>query len=1330
MNDTKHRDVQASAAPQLVMEQFRLLHANLPSILLVNVLFAASLALILREVVPTPRLVAWLAFFGLVTLMRTVLYVFLGRARQVMPVRQRRDWLRTGVALSGLAWGLVPIALFPENQPLHQMALVFVAAGVSAAAASALIFDLVSILLFAVPVLAPLIVRLFQQGGEVSLAMGAMGVVYLGFIVGQAHRSRHGLFESVQWQHRSQTHEAALQESRDRMTMALEGAGLALWDYDIEHGTVYLSERWAAMLGLAPGATTISIEEYLDRIHPEDRPELRDLTIRVLKGIEPYYRTEHRVRVANGSWLWIQSHGKVTRRGADGRALRMTGTHADITEQRRRDDQARTQLRALEAEPTGILITDATLPDMPIIYANPAFERITGYRRQDVLGRNCRFLQGTDRHQSPLAEVRAAINLGRETRVVLRNYRKNGALFWNELTIAPVRDADGRLTHFIGIQQDVTERIAAEHALRESQTRLSFLLATSPVVIHTSQSDGELPLTFVSENVGSLFGYTPQDFTSDPGFWSRHVHRDDLAPTRTALQAVLERDYQAAEYRFLMADGQYRWIYDERRLVRGPDETVIEVIGSWVDIHARKIAEQGLRRSEANLAAAQAMAHVGNWSLDLRDDKLEWSDEVYRIYGYLPRSFVPRFRTDYLQVTHPEDRQKVLMAIDRILDTRELHAFDHRIVRPDGSERVVDVTAQALFTDARGNVVSLGGVVQDITERKQAELALAASAAHVHAILENTVDAIITISDEGIVESFNRAAEQIFGYPAEQILGQNISLLMPEPDRSAHDGYLERHRQGGPRKIIGIGREVTGRRRDGSLFPVDLAVSEMQAGGRRMYIGVLRDITQRKQAERELHEARSFLATVVDNLPAMLFVKEARELRFVAFNRAGEELIGIPREQLIGRNDYAFFPEDQADAFVQRDREVLESGERLEIPEEPVLSRTRGTRWLHTIKTAIPGQDGKPAYLLGISTDITESKRSEDNLRRAHAKNQGILDAIPDLLLQVDDDGRFVDYHAYNPNDLAVPPEHFMGKTVTEVLPEPLARRISEAMQDTRNNPSIRVLEYSLPDALGQDQDWEARVARITTGGFLFLIRNITSRKKVERLKNEFVSTVSHELRTPLTSIRGSLGLVAGGAAGTLPDRAQEMIEIAYRNTDRLSHLINDILDIERIESGRMQFNMEMHDALELVDQALAANRGYGEQHQVRLERTAATGSFRVRVDADRFMQVMANLLSNAVKFSPTGDSVSVQVSQHDQKVRIAVHDNGPGIPDEFRSRIFQKFSQADASDTRSKSGSGLGLSIARSIVERMGGELGYDSRPGRGTVFHLDLPRPDADGD
>jgi PAS domain S-box-containing protein len=380
------------------------------------------------------------------------------------------------------------------------------------------------------------------------------------------------------------------------------------------------------------------------------------------------------------------------------------------------------------------------------------------------------------------------------------------------------------------------------------------------------------------------------------------------------------------------------------------------------------------------------------------------------------------------------------------------------------------------LTTAFGRMLESVRVSHELLEQLIAQRTheLIGTQTRMQAVLDNVMDGIVTIDTAGQIEIFNRSAEKLFGYQAEEVIGHNVNMLMPEPYRSAHDGHMRDYLKTGKAKIIGIGREVVCLRKDGSIFPAELSISEMYHGERRTFVGMVHDITERQ---------------------------------------------------------------------------------------------------------------------------------------------------------------------------------------------------------------------------------------------------------KIDRMKSEFVSTVSHELRTPLTSIHGSLGLLAGGMGGAMPERMMSLIEIGYKNSERLISLINDILDMEKIATGKMHFDMEPQEVMPILENAIEANQAYGSKYRVRFVLTTKLPGAYIRVDSSRMNQILSNLLSNAAKFSPPGSQVELGAVRLDGNIRIFVSDHGSGIPGVFRDKIFQKFSQADASDSRLKGGTGLGLSISRSLTEGMGGRIGYEPQDGPGTVFFVEFP-------
>ena len=242
-------------------------------------------------------------------------------------------------------------------------------------------------------------------------------------------------------------------------------------------------------------------------------------------------------------------------------------------------------------------------------------------------------------------------------------------------------------------------------------------------------------------------------------------------------------------------------------------------------------------------------------------------------------------------------------------------------------------------------------------------------------------------------------------------------------------------------------------------------------------------------------------------------------------------------------------------------------------------------------------------------------------------------------------------------------------------------------------------------------------------GGRIITHTDITALKRVDRLKDEFISMVSHELRTPLTSIKGSLDLLSGGVTVARTTDAERLVDIAKRNADRLLLIVNDILDAQKIESGDMHYDLRPVELMPMVKRSVAANEVFGVNYGVTFRLKEELAGVTVNVDIPRFDQVLANLLSNAAKFAPKGSAIDMAATRRNGGVRLSVHDEGPGIPQEFHDRVFERFWQADTSNTRAVAGTGLGLSISRKIVEGMGGTIGFETHSGGGCTFYLDLP-------
>nr|WP_242528927.1 ATP-binding protein [Ramlibacter ginsenosidimutans] len=365
-----------------------------------------------------------------------------------------------------------------------------------------------------------------------------------------------------------------------------------------------------------------------------------------------------------------------------------------------------------------------------------------------------------------------------------------------------------------------------------------------------------------------------------------------------------------------------------------------------------------------------------------------------------------------------------------------------------------------------------------------------------------------------------------------------------------------------------------------------------------------------------------------------------------------------------------------------------------------------------------------------VEQRTAELRDAFDRVRANEQRIQTIIEAAQDPFIAFDLRGRITDWSTQAEVVFGWGREEVLGRRAGELLlPKRSAADLDLALatyaRTGRSQFLHRAVERVLVTRDGREIPVEVKIGLVSTGRerfFSAFLHDISQRKEVERLKDEFISTVSHELRTPLTAIYGSLNLMHSGLAGELPPDARELLSISHDSTERLIRLINDLLDLEKIASGKIEYRVQVQPLAPLVQQALRDTQPYSDGVRVELALQADADPL-VGADADRIVQVCVNLLSNAVKFSQPGARVEVRVTQREGWARVSVTDQGSGVPAEFRDRVFERFAQADSSARRAKGGTGLGLAICRSIVEAHGGRIGFTSEPGVRTEFFFELP-------
>lgn len=512
-------------------------------------------------------------------------------------------------------------------------------------------------------------------------------------------------------------------------------------------------------------------------------------------------------------------------------------------------------------------------------------------------------------------------------------------------------------------------------------------------------------------------------------------------------------------------------------------------------------------------------------------------------------------------------------------------------------------------------------------------------------------------------------------------------------------------------------------------------IAKRDEAGRALHlVGIQTDISERKRTELEILEQNRQLE-LAENVADMGHWSLDGETQTVFWSDGIYKIHGVtPDTHTPDLNSgIEFYHPDDREIVSARIAEAIEYGKPFEFSLR--LVRPNGDiRHVHSKGDVIRNKDpNKPSDVFGIFQDVTDQVEQERRLAESEEKNRTVLNNIVDGVITIDINGLIDSCNPACARIFGYSSEEMKGMPVTRIVTEESRRTsLNGFPRDIKVAPEHNKLVGQTIELEGIRKSGdifviELAISRLQLGGenyFTGVLRDITARKQIEAMKNEFVSTVNHELRTPLTSIYGSLDLLKRMSANQLDAKCQRLVTLAHDGCGRLTNLVNDILDLEKIAAGKMEYSIEQTEITALVEDVVRRHEPLAERFNIQFVVDQDCEGVQVALDPNRFNQALVNLLSNAAKFSPPEGIVEIRTRQASSgRVRVSVSDQGPGVPENFRSRIFEKFAQADGSSKRKVAGTGLGLNITRSIIESFEGAVSFDSVEGEGTTFHFDLP-------
>lgn len=914
---------------------------------------------------------------------------------------------------------------------------------------------------------------------------------------------------------------------------------------------------------------------------------------------------------------------------------------------------------------------------------------------------------------------------------------------WLESHAMPIHNEQNEITGILSIARDITAHKQAEEILRRSEEKLRLALEAA----HMGTWDWNILTNQItcSSSHEQLFGLAPSFFGRTYEDFEACIHPEDReAIVQTVKRARLERHGYHQEFRVVWSNGSIHWIEGKGKFFYNEIGQAVRMVGTVMDISDRKHREEQLRLLESvvvNTNNAVLITEAG--PIDQPCPRIFYVNPAFtRMTGYSPEEVIGQTP----RILHGAKTDRVVCEQIRVaLQTRQPIRIDLINYCKDGSKFWVDLSIVPVANEKGGTYWVW--VQRDITERKLAEAALqkakdeleirvaartselSQAEAKYRSIFENAIEGIFQTTTDGQYLTANPMLARIYGYSSPKELIANISdigrqIYVNANRRAEFIRLLKKHDT-----VSEFESQVY--RQDGKVIWVSEQARAVRdsSGVLRYYEGTVEDITKRKQAEEERANLTAILEATSDIVAT---ANVDQQLSYL--NSAARKILGFGEDEDFANFTISNTHPDWAYEIIRNEGIPAAIRDGVWVGETAFLSHDGRSIPVSQLLIAHKSPDGSVKLLSTIARDITEQKQIEATLREAERRWRTLLENVRLLVVGLDRTGK-VEY--VNPFFLEL-----VGYTQAEVvgkdwfktfLPPHHRQQVRKSFLEQQKQEFHTHYQNVIVTKAGEERTiaWNNTLLQNLQGdliGTMSIGEDITERQAIERMKDEFISVVSHELRTPLTSIHGALSLLSSGLINIQSDKGRRVIEIAAQSADRLVLLVNDILELERLESGKISLLKQPCNATDLMMKATDMLQVMANRAGITL--SVSPHTIQLDADPDRIIQVLTNLLGNAIKFSPTGSTVWLTVellrpcfSANPKQILFQVKDQGRGIPADKIESIFERFHQVDASDSRKKGGTGLGLAICRSIVQQHGGQIWVESTLGQGSSFYFTLP-------